>query len=124
MRYAKRTDANHETLVRALRLCLGKEGTVLDLSGAGRGTPDIMVGTVLPDGIARNFLFEIKDGAKCPSRKRLTPPQERFHGAWMGHVDVVESAAEAMAVIHARPIWEDEQRMEVTTKNTKKHENI
>jgi len=44
MRFAKRTDDNHESVVRALRLILAKDGSVHDLSGAGRGTPDIMVG--------------------------------------------------------------------------------
>ena len=77
MRYAKRTDDNHESVVRALRLILAKDGSVHDLSGAGRGTPDIMVGYQ-----GRNFLFEIKDGTKSPSRRKLTPAQQRFYRGW------------------------------------------
>jgi len=94
VRYAKRTDDNHESVVRALRLILAKNGSVHDLSGAGRGTPDIMVGYQ-----GRNFLFEIKDGTKSPSRRKLTPAQQRFHRGWRGQVDTIETAAEAMEVI-------------------------
>lgn len=93
MRYAKRTDDNHgevrEGIRKALRGC-----TVRDLSGAGEGIPDLMVGWR-----GRNYLFEIKDPAKPPSKRKLTPAQEQFHGEWQGNCYVVHSATEAVASI-------------------------
>lgn len=44
--------------------------------------------TDLPDVIAgyqgRTFLFEIKDGSRKPSERRLRPGQQRFFDEWRG----------------------------------------
>lgn len=93
MRHAKRTDENHKTVVAELRAAL-PEATVCDLSGSGKGVPDLLVGWA-----GRNFLLEIKDGSKPPSRRDLTDAQKEFHGAWQGQVAVVTSAAHAVAAI-------------------------
>ena len=83
MRRAARTDANHAQIVAAFRQ-LGY--SVLDLSRVGQGCPDLLV--------ARNgesWLVEIKDGAKPPSARKLTPDESEFHARWKGRVIIVES---------------------------------
>lgn len=93
MRHAKRTDDNHKELVEELRQVL-RGATVFDASGAGNGFPDLVVGWR-----GRNYLFEVKDGAKPASRRKLTDAQEKFHAQWQGQVSVVHSAAELVAEI-------------------------
>lgn len=90
MRRAARTDANHAEVVGALR----KIGcSVLDLSKHGQGVPDILV--YVPR-LCAYCLVEIKDGAKAPSKRRLTDAQVKFHSEWRGPVMVVESVGEAL----------------------------
>lgn len=72
MRYAKRTDDNHAAVRDRLRE-LVPGATVRDLSGAGAGIPDLLVGYA-----GQNFLFEIKDGSKSPSKRKLTRAQVKF----------------------------------------------
>ena len=79
----KNTDANQGRIVRALR---DVGATVTVLSQVGYGCPDILVGF---RGV--NYLLEIKDGAKSPSRQRLTPAEMRWHNEWRGQVAIVNS---------------------------------
>ena len=90
---ARRTDDNHREVIDGFRAAM-PEATVFDLSGTGKGCPDVMVGWR-----GRNYLFEIKDGGKAPSRRDLTDAQKDFHGSWQGQVAVVTTAAEMAAVI-------------------------
>jgi len=92
-RYAKRVDDNHKEVVEGIRAAL-PEATVCDLSGSGKGVPDLLVGYA-----GRNFLLEIKDGAKSPSRRDLTDAQKTFHCRWQGQVAIATSAAGAIAAI-------------------------
>ena len=92
-RYAKRTDENHKAIVDELRAAL-PEASVFDASGAGRGFPDLVVGFR-----GRNYLFEVKNGAQAPSRRRLTSAQVGMHESWQGQVAVVMSAAEILAAL-------------------------
>jgi hypothetical protein len=67
----KRTDANHAEF----RALLNKCGVVYgDLSGVGRGWPDLLV---LVRGVWQ--LVEIKDGKKPPSARKLNPIQTQLH---------------------------------------------
>ena len=91
--YAKRVDSNHQEVVTELRRYL-EEATVRDLSGAGDGIPDLLIGWQ-----GMNFLFEIKDPEKPASRRSLTPAQIKFHGSWQGQVHIAHSAAEICAHI-------------------------
>ena len=84
----KNTDANQSEIVAALRE-LG--ATVTVLSQVGYGCPDILVGF---RGV--NYLLEIKDGAKSPSRQRLTPAEMRWHNEWRGQVAIVNSVDAAI----------------------------
>ena len=86
-----RKDDNHNEISRAL----GKIGcTILDLSAVGNGCPDILVGTA-----GRNILMEIKDGAKPPSARKLTPQEDSFHSTWGGTVYTVCTVQEAIDII-------------------------
>ena len=89
----KRVDANQKQIVESLRK-IGCSVTVLSM--VGKGCPDILVGK---DG--KNFLFEIKDGEKVPSQKKLTPDEVKFRDNWRGQVDIVESINDAVAIIFA-----------------------
>lgn len=91
MRRRARTDSNHQSIVRGLREQGGM--SVLDLSGVGKGCPDIAVGFA-----GSNFLLEIKDGSKPPSARRLTPAEKSFHNTWAGQVSVVTSLDDALGI--------------------------
>lgn len=93
MNYAKRTDDNHREVVDEFRKAM-PEAIVFDASGAGRGFPDLVVGVW-----GKNYLFEVKDPAKCPSARSLTDAQKEFHLTWQGQVKVVHSAADICAEI-------------------------
>lgn len=81
MRRAAKVDANHAAIVSLLRR-MG--ATVQSLAAVGKGCPDILVGLR-----GQNYLIEIKDGAKPPSKRRLTPEQETWHASWRGQVMVM-----------------------------------
>jgi hypothetical protein len=88
-----RVDTNQPEIVKALR----KAGAlVLHLHEIGKGTPDILVGYR-----GRLRLMEIKDGAKSPSKRELTPDEEKFHAIWADYVWVVQSVDDALKLIGA-----------------------
>lgn len=89
---ATRKDGNHKAIVKSLRGLPGV--TVSDTSGVGDGFPDIVVGH---KGI--NYLFEIKDGSKPPSARKLTEDEEVFHTSWKGQVTVINSFDEAFKIL-------------------------
>lgn len=91
--YAKRKDVNQNEVVEELLEVL-PQCTVHDASGAGDGFPDLVVGYK-----GRNYLFEVKDGSKPPSSRKLTPAQEKFSIPWQGQYSVCHSAAEICAEI-------------------------
>jgi hypothetical protein len=63
----------------------------------GQGKPDLLVGFR-----GRNVLLEVKDGAKPPSRRKLTDDEADWHRDWRGQVDVVESKEEAERTVILR----------------------
>lgn len=90
MRAAK-VDDNQAEIVKALR----KIGaSVQPLHTVGGGVPDLLVGMA-----GRNFLLEVKDGAKMPSAQKLTPDQVGWHKEWLGQVEVVNSIEQAIIAI-------------------------
>ena len=76
MRRRAKVDANQAEIVRALRQA---GATVQSLAEIGAGCPDLMVGHA-----RKTALFEVKDGSKPPSERRLTQDQLRWHGTWTG----------------------------------------
>lgn len=92
MRRAARLDQNHTDVVEALEQigCL-----VLSLASMGKGVPDLLVCT--PRGVL--LLFEVKDGSKPPSARRLKPDQVEWHDAWKrAPLHVVLSPAQACEI--------------------------
>jgi hypothetical protein len=90
---AKRVDNNQPEIVRQLR----EIGATVDpcYSQIGSGRPDIIVGY---HGI--NFLFEIKDPAQPPSKRRLTPEEGIWHAEWTGQVAVIETVDDALKIMN------------------------
>lgn len=71
-------------------------------SDLGQGYPDLCVGHQ-----GRTYLLEVKVSKKSP----LTPDEIDWHSRWAGHVAVVTTPEEALAVIglHAATIRRDER---------------
>jgi hypothetical protein len=88
---AAKVDANQKEIVEALR-SIG--ATVQHLHAVAQGCPDLLVGR---QGV--NYLLEIKDGAKPPSGRKLTPDQVAWHSLWQGAAVVVKSVDEAIAAV-------------------------
>jgi hypothetical protein len=76
MRRAAKVDANHGAIRDALRK-LG--ATVYDMSAVGRGMPDLLITHRKYD-----YWIEVKDGAKVPSKQKLTEAQAVLHANWTG----------------------------------------
>jgi len=90
-RRAAKVDANQPEIVAALR----KAGcTVEHLHAVGAGCPDLLVGYR-----GHNYLVEVKDGAKPPSARKLTPDQVKWHGSWRGSVTVACNVSEAFEAV-------------------------
>ena len=96
-RRAAKVDDNQAEIVDALR----KAGcSVTCTHTAADGFPDIVVGR---HGV--NYLLEIKDGNKPPSKQKLTPDQVEWHDGWKGQkavVNSIEAALEAVGAIKVR----------------------
>jgi len=91
VRRAAKVDANQGEIVAALR----KSGcSVSPLHTVGGGVPDLLVGVA-----DLNMLMEVKDGAKPPSARKLTPDQIEWHSAWQGQKVVVETVAQALHAV-------------------------
>ncbi len=92
MRRAARIDANHRAIVEALTR-IGV--SVQPLHTVGGGVPDLLCGYR-----GRTLLFEVKDGSKRPSARKLTPDQVEWAEWWRGDpVLVVTSVDEAIAFV-------------------------
>jgi len=92
---ACKVDDNQRDIVKKLRKIPGV--TVFITSSIGDGFPDIVVGYKRV-----NYLFEIKDGSKPPSRRKLTPAEEKFHDLWTGRVDICNSFEEVIKVLNIK----------------------
>lgn len=93
MRRLEKRDANHSEIVAALR----KAGVhVVETAHAGSGYPDLTCGWR-----GSWILVEVKDGAKPPSARQLTPDQIKFHAECAERglpCFVVKSVDEALAL--------------------------
>lgn len=91
----KKIDANQTAIVKAARQC---GCSVVSLASIGKGCPDVLV--FVP--FKGYQLWEIKDGAKCPSARKLTEDEERFHQQWKGPIQIVESIDQAIKLIESK----------------------
>lgn len=88
MRRAARRDDNEAEIVAALRKA-GAYVRYLD------HPCDLLVGYQ-----NRTVLFEVKDGAKPPSARKLTPLEQKFHDEWTGgELYVIMSVKDALDVL-------------------------
>ena len=87
-----RVDANQKEIVAALREA---GATVEHLHAVGKGCPDLLIGYK-----GFNYLFEVKDGNKTASQRRLTPDQVKWHDKWNGQKTIIKSVASALSFIH------------------------
>jgi hypothetical protein len=85
-----RTDVNQQEIVDALRM---GGATVRDMSGIGRGFPDLCVGFR-----GRNWLLEVKRDGKA----KFTLDQQTFQASWGGQWARVSNSVEAWEVINGR----------------------
>ena len=88
---ARKIDDNQNEIVKMLRR-IGCSVAITSM--VGKGMPDLLIGFR-----KKNFLFELKDGNKTESRKRLTPDEEKFFNTWQGQVNKVESFEEILKII-------------------------
>jgi len=91
MRRIARTDDNQQLIVKQLRQ-LGCSVAITSM--IGKGFPDLVVGHQ-----NKNFLIELKDGAKTKSRKALTVDEVKFFESWKGSVCKCETIDEICKVI-------------------------
>jgi len=88
MRRAAKVDTNQAEIVQDLR-ALGC--TVQSIASMGQGVPDLLVGWK-----GKNYLFEVKDPAKPPSKRLLTEDELSWQLAWRGHVKTIEGTYQAL----------------------------
>jgi Holliday junction resolvase len=85
---AKRVDCNQKDIVHALRTF---GATVVDLSGVGKGCPDLLIGFK-----GKTYLIEVKKDSKA----KFTPQQLQFNELWIGGIIArIESIDEAIALL-------------------------
>lgn len=94
MRTRARKDANQTEIVDGLR-AVGVKVHVMNQSHV----PDLLVGYR-----GRHFLlFEIKDGGKPPSARKLRPGQQKFADEWQGYpIYKIESLADAYRILEIK----------------------
>jgi Holliday junction resolvase len=91
MRRAAKVDANQSNLVEFFRM-MGC--SVESLAAVGKGVPDLLIGYR-----GKNYLVEVKDGAKAPSEQKLTRAQVEWHESWRGQKIVINSIDAAIEFI-------------------------
>jgi Holliday junction resolvase len=96
LRYAARIDANQPEIVDMLR---ATGVSVAVTSALGDGFPDLVCAYA-----NKNYLFEVKDPEKPPSKRKLTPDQQRFFNNWKGPCFVIENWWEATDIMGIRTL--------------------
>jgi hypothetical protein len=91
-RRAARIDSNQNEIVAALRKIPGV--SVAITSALGDGYPDLNIGRE-----GKTFLVELKNGLLTPSKRKLSPDEEKFMKQWRGHYAVCNSLDEVLKVI-------------------------
>lgn len=93
-RYGSKVDTNQKEIVKAYR---DAGASVEDLSAAGSGFPDLVVGFL---GVT--YLVEVIGPDKLKKFRKndgLSDNQVEWHEAWRGHCCKVKNVQEALAVI-------------------------
>lgn len=90
MRRIARIDGNQKQIVEQLR----RLGVTVLHTYQLKNCFDILVGYE-----GKNYAFEIKDGSKPKSARKLTEGEQKFFDGWLGQVDKVESIDEICKII-------------------------
>jgi hypothetical protein len=90
MRRIARIDGNQKQIVEQLR----RLGVTVLHTYQLKNCFDILVGYE-----GKNYAFEIKDGSKPKSARKLTEGEQKFFDGWLGQVDKVESTDEICKII-------------------------
>lgn len=97
LRKYARQDGNHK----AIRAEFERAGcSVVDLSSLGHGVPDMLIGY---GGLC--IPVEIKDGAKPPSKRKLTEDEERFRMNWTGGYRIVSDLDGVLETVETLRNW-------------------
>lgn len=88
---AKKIDSNQPTIVKQLRAL---HISVRVTSMVGDGFTDLVLGFR-----SQNFLIELKDPSRPPSKRKLTPDEQEFFDSWRGQVNKCETLEEILVVI-------------------------
>ncbi len=84
-------DDNQPKIVKALR---GIGCSIMYLHQLGSGNPDLCVGYR-----GKNYLIEIKDGDKAPSKQKLTDDEQTFFATWSGQCAVANCEEAAIRIV-------------------------
>lgn len=84
----RKVDDNQSEIMETLRkLGYSARSTAI----IGKGFPDIAAGKW-----GHNYLFEVKDGKKSPSARKLTEDEEKFWAGWGGSIHLIESIQDVL----------------------------
>lgn len=83
---ARKVDGNQSEIIAALTKC---GALVTDLSGVGRGVPDLLVAVG-----GKLYLLEAK-----AAKGKLTDAQKDWHARWSGYATVVRTPEQALAAV-------------------------
>lgn len=90
---AKRVDDNQPEIVKQLKKIPGV--SVAHTHTIGDGFVDLVIGFR-----GNNYLCEVKDPSKPPSKRKLTPDEERFHARWTGQIAIIETVNDFLKLIN------------------------
>ncbi len=98
---ARKTDGNQTKVVQALR----KAGlSVRVTSMLGDGFPDLVVAGRKRASEFNHYkrpmtiLVELKDPSQPPSKRKLTPDEQKFHNEWRGEIYVCTTVEEILKI--------------------------
>lgn len=89
----RKADTNQPSLVKQIRQLPGV--TVALTHRLGKGFPDAVIGFN-----GRNYLAEIKDPSLPPSKRKLTPDEQKFFDEWTGQISVIETIDDVIQLIN------------------------
>jgi hypothetical protein len=97
MRRAARRDDNEQSIIKAMRA----EGAYVKVIN-DEGLFDLLVAYTGPSGFQHTLLIEVKDGAKPPSARRLTPAELKFHDEWpLSNLFIIIDPEHAVALLRS-----------------------
>jgi hypothetical protein len=91
----RKTDSNHKEILDQCRQI--PQLSAFSTHIIGKGFPDIVIGY---NGL--NYLFEIKDGTKTKSARKLTTHESSFFCNWKGQVNIIHNIDDILEVLQIK----------------------